>query len=305
MNRTIRGDGAIRTSRFETRRHEAKSAPRRPAQPEKNDKHRDLDTFLDLIYRHAGLRFPQHKLPLIERRAARALRENGQASFSVGVSFLQTRPNGAVMQAVINALTINETYFYRELDQMRLLCSELIPRIDRCSGPIRILSLPCSTGEEPYSVAIYCKENLPPDLAARVQVVGADIDSNAVEIAKQGLYTERSVSRLPAPVLQRYFRKQPEGKYRLDPSLMRKVTLSTANLLDPRCARQFRMMDIVFCRNVLIYFDVPAKEKALGHIHQMLRPAGCLLLAHAEQIGRLNVPFETQRLSGAQVHIRA
>ena len=209
------------------------------------------------------------------------------------------------MQAVINALTINETYFYRELDQMRLLCSDLIPRIDRTSGPIRILSLPCSTGEEPYSIALYCKENLPPDLAARVQVAGANIDSAAVETARQGVYGERSVSRLPEPVLQRYFRKQPDGMFRLDRGLMRKVTLSTANLLDPGVTRQFRMVDIVFCRNVLIYFDAAAKEKALGHIHQMMRPAGCLLLAHAEQIGRLDVPFETQRLAGAQVHIRA
>ena len=266
--------------------------------------HGDMDMLLQLIYRHAGLCFPQHKLPLIERRATRALRDNGQASFGLGVAHLAQHPNGPVMQAVINALTINETYFYRELDQMRLLCSDLIPQIDRSAGPIRVLSLPCSTGEEPYSVALYCKENLPPDVAARVQVSGADIDSAAVEQARLGRYRERSVSRLPGPMVQRYFRKDRDGDYVLDPMVRRKVTLATANLLDPAVTRQFRMMDVVFCRNVLIYFDDVAKTKALSHLHQIIRPGGCLLLAHAEQIGRLDVPFTPKRLQGARVHIR-
>lgn len=266
--------------------------------------HGDMDLLLQLVYRHAGLCFPQHKLPLIERRATRALRENGQASFSLGVAHLARQPRGPLMQAVVNALTINETYFYRELDQLRLLCSDLIPRIDRGSGPIRVLSLPCSTGEEPYSIAIYCKENLPAELAARVQVSGADIDSSAVEKACAGRYGDRAVSRLPGPVLQRYFRKAEDGDLVLDPLVRRRVTLSTANLLDPAITRQFRMMDVVFCRNVLIYFDDAAKTRALSHLHEVLRPGGCLLLAHAEQIGRLDVPFTPQRLRGAQVHIR-
>lgn len=264
----------------------------------------DLDLFLQLVYRHAGLCFPQHKLPLVERRANKALRENGQPSFSLGVTHLAQNPRGPVMQAVINALTINETYFYRELDQMRLLCSDLIPRIDRTTGPIRILSLPCSTGEEPYSIAIYCRENLSPDIAARIQISGADIDSSAVEKARLGQYGDRAVSRLPPQLVQRYFRKGRDGDHTLDPMVRRKVKLSAANLLDPAVTRQFRMVDIVFCRNVLIYFDDAAKTKALSHLHQILRPGGCLLLAHAEQIGRLDVPFTPQRLRGAQVHIR-
>lgn len=304
MSVTPREDRARPVSRLRDRGALTERPARPPAASAPRSRHSDLDAFLELIYRHAGLRFPQHKLPLIERRATRALRENGQPSFSLGVAYLQTRPKGAVMQAVVNALTINETYFYRELDQMRLLCSELIPKLDRATGPVRILSLPCSTGEEPYSISIYCKENLPPDQAARVQVSGADIDSAAVDIAKTGTYRDRAVSRLPAPVLQRYFRHQSDGMYALDRAIVRRVTLSTANLLDPAVVRQFRMMDIVFCRNVLIYFDDAAKETALGHIHQMLRPNGCLLLAHAEQISRLNVSFEAQRIGGAQIHRR-
>ena len=239
------------------------------------------------------VRFPSHKIGLVERRIARALREAGQPSLTSGLATLHHFPNGPLMQQVVNSLTVNETYFYRELEQLKVLCRNLLPSINRPAGPLRVLSLPCSTGEEPYSIAIYCSDNLLASLVPRLQITAADIDSAALKKAKAGVFGDCAASRLPGHVMKRFFRPVSDGSgnFQIDPKLAKSINFANANLLDPAISRQFRMFDVIFCRNVLIYFDARAKQTAISNMYQMLRPGGVLLLGYAEQLAKTDALF--------------
>lgn len=262
----------------------------------------ELDAFLEVFNKRTGMRFPAHKQALVERRISQALRAAGEASWLAGLAKLRGDPDGPLMQTVVNALTVNETYFYRELDQIRVLVEQILPRIGRPDTPVRVLSLPCSTGEEPYSIALFARDNLPVHQSSRLRLVGGDIDSAALERARMGIFSERSISRLPAHLVKRFFRAKGSDGFVIDPQLAKMVDFQMANLLDPLIASHLRAFDVVFCRNVLIYFDTAAKRRALTHLHGLIKPGGYLMLGHAEHAGGLEQAFEIVDMGGTRVH---
>lgn len=201
-------------------------------------------------------------------------------------------------QAFVDAVTTNESYFFRALDQMRLAVNRLIPDLlrRRPGQPVRLLSLPCARGEEPYSLAILCEEHrLPP---GRVEITGADISRRCIDDARRGVYGPLAFRRTDPTTLQRWFSPEGPRDYRLEPTLLPRVKLHRVNLLEDAEAILGGPYDILFCENLLIYFDDETTERALAALGRLLAPDGWLFVDHAEW----NIPrarFRMQELDGS------
>jgi chemotaxis protein methyltransferase CheR len=166
----------------------------------------DLQRLCEYLYRQTGMLFGETKRYYIERRVADRLEATGSPSFAIYFSMLRADPEER--ERLINAFTVNETYFYREEHQLACLSRSLLPDLITTRRPgdkIRIWSAPCSTGEEAYSIAIWLLENWRMVDAYNVEIIGSDIDTRVLEAAHHGLYGERALSRLPADVIEAYF----------------------------------------------------------------------------------------------------
>jgi len=269
----------------------------------------ELARFCEYIYRRTGLTFGETKRYYVDRRVAERMAATGDATFAA--YFARLRTHDRELEATVNAFTVNETYFYRELHQLRCLSRSLLPEIAARRGPgdrIRIWSAPCSTGEEPYSIAIWLLENWPLVDAYNVEINGSDIDSGALDEARDGRYEARALSRLPREVVEAYFHEPYGGQARTSrqiiADLRESVTYSTVNLIDRASVTAHGQFEVIFCRNVLIYFDEASRRTAAEHLFASLRPGGFLCLGHTESMGRIDDRFVVRRFDDAVVYQR-
>jgi len=174
----------------------------------------------------------------------------------------------------------------------------------RIVGPVKILSLPCSTGEEPYSIALRLLEEWEQIASVDVEIHGADIDSSVLDRAKHASYGERSLQRVPKPWVVKYFTSVGSGRFQLDPEIRDAVTLHQMNVCDTAEMRKFRDFDVIFCRNVLIYFDEVSSRRAAENLYGALRPGGYLFLGHSESMSRISPIFTPTRLPEGIVYQR-
>jgi len=249
--------------------------------------------------------FGESKRYYIDRRVAERMAATGEPTFAGYFTRLRNRPEE--LQAVINAFAVNETYFYREAHQFDALSTTLLPEIAATRAPgerIRLWSLPCSTGEEPYSIAMWLLEHWPMVDAYNIEIVGSDIDTGVLQAAKAGLYGERALARLPAEMVERYFEALPDGRWRIIPDLVESVAFSPANLVDASSLQAQGEFDVIFCRNVLIYFDDAARRTAAENLFARLKPGGFLCLGHSESMARIDDRFEVRRLETAITYRR-
>jgi chemotaxis protein methyltransferase CheR len=253
----------------------------------------DYARLCDFIYQRTGLVFDASRRAYVEKRLARRMAATGSAMFRSYFNAMRVEARQVGLQALVNELTINETYFFREDYQLGILTDNLLPAIlRRRSGErIRIWSLPCSTGEEPYSIAIHLIERWP-DLAHHdVELLASDIDTDVLAAARRGIYRDRSVQNLPAQVLRRHFDSSTPGQHIISGDLRGAVTFSRYNILDPLPAGLRASVDVVFCRNLLIYFDQAGQRRAVETIHDALVPGGYVLLGHSESMSRISSVF--------------
>jgi chemotaxis protein methyltransferase CheR len=214
----------------------------------------------------------------------------------------------AELQHLINAMTVNETYFYREEYQFRCLVSSIFPEIvarrtPADSRPLRLWSLPCSTGEEPYSLAIYLLQNWPDVDRHDVEIVASDIDTHVLEHARVGLYDDRSVQYLSPLIKARYFLHPAEGLWQLSDDLRGSVEFRPVNLSDRLDMRRHQgAFDVIFCRNLLIYFDDLSRRQAADALFDALRPGGFLCLGHSESMSRISSLFIVRKFPDAIVY---
>jgi chemotaxis protein methyltransferase CheR len=202
---------------------------------------------------------------------------------------------------------VNETYFYREEHQLRCLGRSLLPGIVRSRKPgdlVRIWSVPCSTGEEPYSIAIWLLENWPMVDAYHIEIVGSDIDTQVLLEAQAGYYGDRALSRLPPDVVERYFAPNQDGQRRLIQDLRESVRFTSANLVNAASVAVQGQFDIIFCRNVLIYFDDSSRLLAVNNLYDSLHPGGYICLGHTESMTRISKRFDLRRFEDAIVYQR-
>ncbi|MGV8928376.1 MAG: CheR family methyltransferase [Brevundimonas sp.] len=257
------------------------------------------------LYRRTGMTFGEKKRYYIERRVADRMKAVGAESFIAYFGVLRADPSEG--EALINAFTVNETYFYREDHQLRCLTESLLPELIRLRAPgdrIRIWSNPCSSGEEPYSIALWLLENWRLVDAYNVEIRGSDIDSRALAEAAEGEYGERALSRLPPAVLAGYFEPASPRRRKIIDDLRESIVLSPANLIDSNSMRSQGQFDVIFCRNVLIYFDDGSRQAAAANLLQALAPGGFLCLGHTESMSRISDAFVLRRFPDAIVYQR-
>jgi chemotaxis protein methyltransferase CheR len=264
----------------------------------------DVRRLCDFLYRRTGMLFADSKRYYIDRRLAERIAATRSGSFNAYFALLRSGSEREV-EHLVNAFTVNETYFNREDHQLRCLTSNLLDdaiRDKRPGEPIRIWSVPCSTGEEPYSIAIWLMENWSQVDRYDIEIVGSDIDTRALQAAAEGVYGERALMRLSRDVVGRYFERLDEHNYRIDPGLRDSIRFTRANLVDGEDMTGYRDFDVIFCRNVLIYFDDASRRVAAESLYDCLRPGGYICLGHSETMSRISPLFQVRRFPDAIVY---
>ncbi len=265
----------------------------------------ELQRFCDLLKRRTGMQFGESKRYYVDRRVAERIAMTGAKSFAAYFAYL--RGDAAEMEILINAFTVKETYFYREEHQLKCLSRDLLPELIATRGAgdkIRIWSIPCATGDEPYSIAIWLLENWPLVDAYNVEIVGSDIDTAALEDARLGYFSDRALSRMPPSLSETYFEPAHDGHHRIIADLRESVIFTPVNLIDATAMAACGMFDVIFCRNVLIYFDSASRATAARHLYGRLNPGGFICLGHTESLARITDRFMTRRFEDAIVYQR-
>jgi chemotaxis protein methyltransferase CheR len=264
----------------------------------------NLRTLCEFLYRRTGMSYGENKRYYIERRVASGMERVGTRSFSAYMSLLRS---GADSEHLVNSFTVNETYFYREEHQLWCLGRSLLPEIVATRGPgdlVRIWCVPCSTGEEPYSVAIWLLENWPLVDAYNIEIVGSDIDTRVLADALDGNYDDRALARLPPDIVANYFHPLQDDRRRIIQDIRESVKFTTVNLMDPATTSAQGRFDVVFCRNVLIYFDDASRLAATHNLYEALSPGGFICLGHSESMARISDRFQMRRFEDAIVYQR-
>jgi len=267
----------------------------------------DFEKFREYFYRRTGIQFAASKRYFVDKRIDNCIRNGGFTGFAGWFSALRLGDGSELLQDLINQLTVNETYFLREDYQFDAMLNWVLPKALAARGgrgPIKILSLPCSTGEEPYSIALRLLEEWDRIDDVDVEIHGADIDSDVLEKAAHASYGERSLQRVPKPWLAKYFVPVGGGRYQLDEGIRGAVTLHRVNICDTPSMRPFRDFDVIFCRNVLIYFDELSSRRAAENLYGAMRPGGYLFLGHSESMSRISPIFTPTRLPEGIVYQR-
>ncbi|MBN2498381.1 MAG: protein-glutamate O-methyltransferase CheR [Deltaproteobacteria bacterium] len=267
----------------------------------------DFRLLRDLIYTYCGIFFHDDVRYIFERRIGARMRELGLATHQDYYRHLRYHPKRRTeLEEIVELLTTNETYFFREEYQLRAFSEEILPElIERNASRrrLRVWSAGCSTGEEVYTVGILLRENRKLD-GWNLEVFGNDISRKVLQVARKGIYGKNAFRVMEPYYLKHYF--HPVGNsYAVDESLRSLVSFGYLNLLDGEMLQLVGEVDVVFCRNVLIYFDASARIRVLATFHDKLRRGGYLLLGHSESLVNVSTDFELVHLVNDMVYRKA
>ena len=242
------------------------------------------------LFERTGIELKDGKESMVMGRLDRRLRHHGLQTYTE--YFQRLGDHGPVeTQLAIDLLTTNETYFFREPSHFEFL-AEAVAAIPRRATAIRVWSAASSTGQEAYTIAMTLAEALPPE--QDWSVLGTDISSRVVETARRGLYPIEAAQNIPRHLLQKYClrgRGEHEGFMAVDRTLTTQVTFHQANLLE--LSRSLGTFDVIFLRNVMIYFGMETKRALVQRMVEMLRPGGYLVLSHSETLNGISTPLRT------------
>jgi chemotaxis protein methyltransferase CheR len=247
----------------------------------------------DFVKDYCGIYFDDDSRYLLEKRLSRRVRTHHFTTFREYYRYLLYHSNrDQELASIIDIITVNETYFFREQNQLKTLSEEIFPEILRTNKDkkrLRIWSAGCSTGEEPYTVAMLVLEK------ARfrdwhIEIFGSDINQRVLQVARSGVYRKNSFRTTDPYFLHKYF-KEENGLSRISDNVKQYVNFTHLNLLDPFKVKLVGSMDIIFCRNVLIYFDQQSRKKVIEIFYERLVDGGYLLLGHAESLINLSTAF--------------
>jgi len=260
----------------------------------------------DVIYEHAGLSFDGDAMFLFDRRLGERVEALGLRSFNDYYKYIRFNVRGGIeLEEAIERLTTKETYFFRQEYQLRAFASELLPRLalqNADSKRLCIWSAGCSTGEEVYTLAMLVRDSeLFNDW--EVRIIGSDICKTSVATARRGVYQASSFRVTPESMRARHFREEPNGASVVD-RVKQLCHFGQLNLLDAGRASMVGRVDVVFCRNVLIYFDDASRKTAVDHFYNALNPAGFLFLGHSESVGRISSAFRLRRMGEQLVYMK-
>ena len=245
--------------------------------------------FRALIYREAGIALTDGKKSLLVSRVAGRLRELGVASFEEYYRIVEDPGSLDERGRLLDRICTNETHFFRDPRQFQFLNDHAFPRMEaeaerKASRRVRAWSAACSTGEEPYSIAMAMLHRFPPSAGWQVEVVGTDLSNKVLAVARSGLWSIDKSTDIPLHYRKAFMLRgtgSQAGKMKAGPEIRDVVSFARLNLNDPVYPVS-GVFDLVFCRNVLIYFDLESKTKVVERLLSHLAPGGCLFLGYAE-----------------------
>jgi len=276
-----------------------------PARVERVVTDADFLKFREFFYRKTGIHFDENKRYFVDKRLVDRMEATGANSFREYFISLRFERDGLELQALVNAMTVNETYFLREAYQFDCMSNDLLDELvtrKRPGDPLRIWSIPSSTGEEPYSIAMHLLERWPGIHRYDVEILSSDIDTQVLDAAQRGVYSARSVANLPKPWLDKYFTRRGENDWAISRELVAAVDFTRVNLSDPKDTQRFRDIDLIFCRNLLIYFDDVSRRAAAEAMYDALSPGGFICLGHSESMSRISALYRGRRFADAMVY---
>lgn len=239
----------------------------------------------ELVARVAGIQLPPGKESLVRSRLSKRMRALGVATIGEYLELVTRDASRAELAEMVDVLTTNKTSFFREVEHFRLLEGTILPALERANGPIRIWSAGCSTGEEPYSVAMVARDTLG-HAASRVRILATDISARVLQRARAAVYDADVVDDVPAPVRQAHFEATtPPGSLRVVQPTRELVQFARLNLMGDWPMRG--PFDVILCRNVMIYFDKPTQERLVARYAELLAPGGYLFVGHSESLSGL------------------
>lgn len=250
----------------------------------------EFERFRNLIRKHIGISFSHTKRGALQRKLVSRVRQLGLESYDAYYHYLLHDKKGErELRQLINAITIDQTEFFRHTKQFEHLANIILPQIatqKEGAKKLRIWSAGCSTGEEAYSIAMVVNEIFGGDDTWDIRILASDIDTDALKFAYQGLYPKDCVEKVPSEYLSTYFTEAVgrEGKvYCVRDALRKNLLFRRLNFVDP--AFPFKsLVDIIFCRNVMIYFDTELKKKLIDNFFNILQPDGFLCLGSSESL---------------------
>jgi chemotaxis protein methyltransferase CheR len=241
------------------------------------------------VYDRSGITLHHGKRALIVARLHKMLKAGGFRSFSDYVRHVETDHSGHQLSVLIDAISTNHTSFFREDEHFRYLASRVVPPLAAADRPMRVWCAACSTGQEPVSIAVTLMDTLPAAQHGRLRLLASDISTRALKTATAGVYPLRVAEGLPPPVLKSYFERglgADDGKVRVRAHVRRAIEYRRLNLIEIDTLNE--TFDVVFCRNVMIYFDKVVQQRVVSMIERHLAPGGYLFIAHSESLNGLS-----------------
>lgn len=276
----------------------APGAPASPAVPEPVPR-----LLRDLVHERTGTYFESDRLDLMVDKLKERVAATGSASLLDYYYKLKYDADAAIeWRRVMDAFSVQETYFWREADQIKALTGHVVPAWFRSTtAPLRIWSAACATGEEPYTIAMALEEagwgGHP------IEIVASDASETALAKARDGVYRERSFRALPPAWRAKYFERKPEGEV-LSRHITGRVTFRWANLVDPATYSDIHNVQVIFCRNVFIYFSADAIARAVAAFGRQMPAGGYLFIGASESLLKLTTQFELEDVQGAFVYVK-
>ncbi|MDH4228411.1 MAG: protein-glutamate O-methyltransferase CheR [Nitrospirota bacterium] len=264
----------------------------------------------ELVRDACGIMIPDNRNSALEARLAEQMAKLGLDSYRDYLDRLQRTPySSPLWQELFHHISTNETYFFRNQSQNQVFAEHLLPRVlkrqeGRLFKRLKVWSAACATGEEAYTLAIQILDALGSKAADwQPQVVGTDIDAEAIRVAEGGTYSGRSLQYVPHRVLKRHFDKDG-NTYKVDEKVRQMVSFKVVNFAsEAEMATQINM-DVIFCRNVLIYFDGEFRKRVVDRLYHSLKPGGYLVIGHSESLRGVHTGFDAVQFPGTHVYQR-
>lgn len=257
----------------------------------------DFKAFSDFIYSEFGIKMPEIKRVMLQGRLLKRIRELKMSSYSeYREYFFSKAGQEKELYNFLSVVTTNKTDFFREPVHFDFLAKEVLPELTaRNQNNIKIWSAACSSGEELYTISIVLNEYREKNPVFNFSILGSDISENVIDKAIHGVYPEKITEVIPLNLKRKYFLKSKDRSLhmvRVSPQLQKNISLKYLNLMDPFYDIT-EMYDVIFCRNVLIYFDRETQEKVINKLCRHLAIGGYLFIGHSESVANMKVPLET------------
>lgn len=253
----------------------------------------------DLIYQKSGMFFPDNKAYLLESRIGQRVKEKGCRTFEEYASVLRHESDEKEFTLLFNSITINETSFFRDMEQLDVIVNGLLrevteEKIKKGNKKLRIWSAASSSGEEPYTIAIYLLEKQASLAGWDIEILGSDISEAVLSSARRGIYGNYAIKNTPENYLKKYFTSNGDSTFSVRPEVKQRVRFANVNLYDGQRLKSIKEIDIILCRNVLIYFDENSKRKVIAGLYDSLTPGGYLAIGRSESLHNLTRAFRLE-----------